>query len=106
MHIGPPSGDPETYAVIGSAMTVHSALGCGFLEAVYRAAFAIELRLAKVPFISEVRLPITYRGVLLPLHYRVDFICYGSVLVEVKAADALTPIDHAQILKLPESIRS
>jgi GxxExxY protein len=98
MHIVPPSDDRETYAIIGAAMTVHSALGCGFLEAVYRAALAIELNACCIPFTSEVRLPITYRGTVLPLHYRVDFICYGSVLVEVKAAETLTSVDQAQVI--------
>lgn len=98
MHLVPPSSDRETYAIIGAAMAVHSALGCGFLEAVYRAALAIELDARCVPFASEVHLPITYRDTVLPLHYRVDFLCYGSVLVEVKASDGLTSIDEAQII--------
>ena len=96
MHTLPTSGDPQTYAIIGAAMAVHSTLGCGFLEAVYRAALAVELTLRHIPFASEVRLPISYRGTVLPLHYRVDLICFGSVLVEVKASDTLTSIDQTQ----------
>ncbi|MCC7177807.1 MAG: GxxExxY protein [Acidobacteria bacterium] len=90
--------DPETYAIIGAAMAVHTELGCGFLEAVYKAALAIELRRRGMPFEREVALPIVYRGEPLPLSYRVDVICARAVIVEVKAAPGLSGIDHAQII--------
>jgi GxxExxY protein len=93
-----PINDRETYAIIGAAMTVHGELGCGFLEAVYRAALCIEFRYRSIPFADEVALPIGYRGQRLPLQYRVDFVCCESVLVEVKAASALGPVDHAQMI--------
>jgi GxxExxY protein len=43
MRMRPDFDDPKTYKIIGAAMTVHRELGCGFLEAVSREAFAIEL---------------------------------------------------------------
>jgi GxxExxY protein len=90
--------DPETYAIIGAAMAVHTELGCGFLEAVYKAALTIEMRRRAIPFEREVGLPIVYKGEPLPLSYRVDFVCVDAVIVEVKAHDALTAIDLAQAL--------
>ena len=90
--------DPETYAIIGAAMAVHTELGCGFLEAVYKASLAVEFRRRGVPYEREVALPVLYKGEPLPLSYRVDFICAGAVIVEVKAHDALTAIDLAQAI--------
>lgn len=50
--------DPRTYAIIGAAMEVHRRIGPGFLEAVYHEALEIELTARKIPFASEVRIPI------------------------------------------------
>jgi GxxExxY protein len=90
--------DPQTYAIIGAAMAVHRTLGCGFLEAVSREAFTIELEERGIPFIREARLQIWYRNRLLPVFYTVDFICYGEVLVELKALRAIGPIEVAQLV--------
>lgn len=55
-----PFPDPQTYKIIGAAMAVHTELGCGFLEKVYRTALPIEFARHQVPFASEVMLPISY----------------------------------------------
>mgnify|MGYP006264065381 CR=1 FL=1 len=49
-----PRDDPETYAIIGAAMEVHRVLGCGFLEAMYRAALILELIERSIPVAREV----------------------------------------------------
>ena len=77
--------DPRTHAVIGAAMEVHRHLGPGFLEAVYQKAMAIEVTARSLPFVSEADLPVYYKDRRLDCSYRADFVCYGAVLVELKA---------------------
>lgn len=90
--------DPQTRTIIGAAMEVHTQLGCGFLEAVYRCALSLEFHTRGMPFASEVRLAISYKGRELPVSYRVDFICFGDILVEVKALDQIGPLEIAQVV--------
>ena len=90
--------DPQTYAIIGAAIEVHKTLGSGFLEAVYQEALAVELQRRDIPFKREVSLPIFYKGMTLSCAYRADFVCFKNVVLELKAEDALTSTDQAQIL--------
>jgi GxxExxY protein len=90
--------DQETYAIIGAAMAVHGALGYGFLEAVYQAAFAVELSARDIPFRREAPLTITYRGKALGVTYRVDFLCFETIIVELKGQTALSITEHSQVI--------
>jgi GxxExxY protein len=95
---GTDQDDPQTYAVIGAAMEVHRQLGAGFLEAVYQEALALEFNVRGVSFGQQFELPASYKGQPLHCSYRADFICYGSVLVELKALRELGGIEEAQVL--------
>jgi GxxExxY protein len=90
--------DAQSYAIIGAAMEVHRELGCGFLERAYQEALAMELSSRGIPFKREVKFAIVYKSRLLPLTYVVDFVCYDSVVVEVKALAAIGPNERAQAI--------
>jgi GxxExxY protein len=90
--------DRETYAIIGAAMEVHRQLGAGFLEPVYQEALAVEFDARGIPNEREVELPIRYKGVLPGSRYRVDFVCYREVLVELKALARLSGAEESQII--------
>jgi GxxExxY protein len=84
--------------MIGAGMEAHGTLGPGFLERVYREALAVEFAERGIPFAQEVALPIRYKERPLSARYRIDFLCYGSIVVEVKAAKAVSPVDYAQVI--------
>ncbi len=90
--------DPDTYAIIGAAFEVHKELGHGFLEAVYQQALEMELRDRGIPAEPQRALEIKYKGRVLGTPYRTDFLCFDSVIVEIKALEALTSRDGAQVL--------
>jgi GxxExxY protein len=90
--------DPQTFGIIGAGMDVHTELGCGFHERVYRHPFALELSARGIPFVREKKFPIIDKGRVMPVRYRVDFICFGEILVELKALKAIGPIEYAQVI--------
>ncbi len=92
------ANDPRTYAIIGAAMEVHTEQGCGFLEPVYQESLELAMAERGIPFEREVDVRIWYKDRELKTRYRADFIGYGSIIVEVKALDALTGHEEAQLL--------
>ena len=90
--------DERTYKIIGAAMEVHKELGCGFLEAVYQEALEIELANQRVPFESQPLIQIKYKGNLLQKTYQPDLICFGAIIVELKAISSISGIEEAQII--------
>ena len=81
--------DEQTHSIIGAAMTVHRESGNGFLEAVYQEALGLEFKHAGIPALREVELPVRYRGELLAAAYRADFLCYDTIIAELKAVERM-----------------
>ena len=90
--------DAETYAINGAIFEVHHQLGCGFLEKVYQEALAEEFRLRGIPFEREKEFCVTYKNKVLEQKYIADFICYGKIIVELKAVDKILGIHQAQVI--------
>ena len=87
-----------TDKIIGAAIKVHRTLAPGFLESVYQAALAYELKKAYLPFEKEKTLPVPYEDILLEVGFRCDFLVDKRVIVECKSVKEVTPLDHAQLL--------
>ena len=90
--------DPQTHAILGAAMEVHTQLGHGFLEPVYQEALTKEFTARHIPFVREAELVILYKGEALDCRYRADFICYGEVIVELKALAVLGGPEESQVI--------
>lgn len=88
----------EVYSIIGAAIEVHRELGDGFLEAVYQEALEMELTDRAIPFEAQKPLPIYYKKRRLSKEYIADLVCYGKIIVELKALNTLTQKEEAQIL--------
>ena len=88
----------EVYAIVGAAMEVHLKLGAGFLEAVYQEALEMEFGDRRIPFERQKQLQVRYKGRVLKCDYFADFICFGEVIVEIKALDRLTTREESQLL--------
>ena len=87
----------ESYKILGAAFKVYNTLGAGFLEAVYQEALEIELQRQGIPYEREKELKIVYDGVELKQTYKADFVCYGKIIVELKAVSALDDAHRAQV---------
>jgi len=90
--------DERTYKIIGAAMEVHRELGSGFLEAVYQEAIEYELSEKDIPYQSQVEIGISYKGMNLKKKYQPDLVCYGDIIVEIKALTKISGVEEAQII--------
>lgn len=93
MHINQITG-----AIIDGAMKVHSTLGPGLLESAYRACLMHELRKRGLTVLHEVKMPLIYDSLKMDVGYRVDLLVENTVIVELKAVEAIAPVHQAQLL--------
>lgn len=87
----------ESYAIRGACFEVYNQKGCGFLESVYQECLELEFALVGIPFVSQPKLEVHYKGHKLEGQFQPDFICHGKVIVEIKAVTELTDEHRAQV---------
>jgi GxxExxY protein len=99
-----PEVDEMAHAVIGAAIEVHRHLGPGYLEAVYEEALAFEMAQRDIPFERQKPVAVDYKGHPVG-EGRLDFLVAESLVVELKAVDALAPVHKAQVISYLKSTR-
>jgi GxxExxY protein len=90
--------EAESYKIMGACFEVHNRMGRGFLEAVYQECLEIEFAKRRIPFVSQHKLSIIYKGRTLQQFYKADFVCYDKIIVEVKAVSRLVDEHRAQAI--------
>ena len=79
----------ESYQIIGRCMEVHSHLGAGFLEIVYKDALELEFQKANIPYEREKMYEVQYKGIILPHLFYADFVVYDKIILEVKGVSGI-----------------
>jgi GxxExxY protein len=89
--------EEESCQILGACFEVYREKGCSFLEPVYQECMEIELRLRGVPFVAQKPLALECKGCPLRAKYQPDFICYGKIILELKAVGELADEHRAQV---------
>ena len=88
----------ESYKIIGAAFEVYNEKGFGFHEPVYQECMELELGFQSIPFAAQHELGLEYKGHPLKQKYIPDILCYGKVVVELKAVSSLNDEHREQVL--------
>ncbi|GDX82452.1 hypothetical protein LBMAG42_42630 [Deltaproteobacteria bacterium] len=84
--------------IVDAAYKVHTQLGPGLLESVYVAVLAYEINSRGLETARQVRIPVTYEGLVFEEGFRADLVVNGLVIVEVKSVEANHPVHRKQLL--------
>jgi GxxExxY protein len=88
----------ECYAIQGAIFEVYREMGCGFLESVYQECLEREFTSRNIPFHSQADLTLAYKGKVLNQTYKPDFLCYETIIVELKAVKEIGDEHRAQAI--------
>ena len=98
--------EEETGKILNACLEVHKELGNGFLEPVYQEALEEEFKIQKIPYEREKLLTVMYKGKKLSKEYFADFVCYGNIIVELKAVTSLVKGHKAQVINYMKATNS
>jgi GxxExxY protein len=85
--------------IIDAALNVHKGLGPGLLESVYLACMRMELKLKNLAALSEVPLPVYYRGQKIDDQgFRIDLLVEDRIIVELKSVEKVQAVHKKQLL--------
>jgi GxxExxY protein len=90
--------EKETYSILGACFEVYKQMGCGFLEDVYQECLSYELADRNIPFREQEQLILTYKARQLKKRFVPDFICFESVILEIKAVQTIVDQHKTQVL--------
>ncbi len=87
----------KCYQLMGACFEVYKQKACGFLESVYQECLAIELEMQSIAFVEQPELSLYYKGRRLQQTFKPDYICFGEIVLEIKAITQLADEHRAQV---------
>ncbi|MCS6242930.1 MAG: GxxExxY protein [Opitutus sp.] len=84
--------------IIGAAIEVHRHKGPGLIESIYEKCLMRELQLRGITAVSQLVVPIEYKGFIFEEPLRLDVYAEGCVIVENKVVEKILPVHRAQLL--------
>jgi GxxExxY protein len=87
----------ETYAIRGAVFEVYKEKGCGFLEGVYQECLEIEFEARGIPFVRHPLMSLEYKGRPLKSTFVPDLVCFGAIVIELKALPDLADAHRVQL---------
>jgi len=84
--------------IVDAAYRVHTVLGPGLLESVYKTALAYELEKRGLHVSREQAIPIVYENIQIHTGFYADLVVEDKVIVEVKAVEVIAPVHKSQLL--------
>jgi GxxExxY protein len=88
----------ESYQIMGILFDVHSNLGGGFSEIVYKDALEYEFKNLSIPYEREKEYAVNYKNVILNHKFYADFVLFDSIILEIKSSENLHPKHYSQCL--------
>jgi GxxExxY protein len=83
----------ECFQIIGICMEIHSTLGKGLLEIVYKDAIEYEFNNKGIPYSREKKYEVEYKGLVLPHFFFADFVVFDKIILKIKAQKGIIT-DH------------
>jgi GxxExxY protein len=84
--------------IIGVAMDVHTKLGPGLLEAVYKECLYYKLKKLNFEVEKEKPMPVFFEEIRMDQGYRIDLLVNKKIIIELKSVEALNDVHLAQTL--------
>ena len=90
--------DNISKTILDCAFRIHTEIGPGLLENIYKTCLAYELKQAGLKVEIEKNMPFVYKEISFNCGYRIDILVENKVIVEVKNVDSFSDVHIAQTL--------
>lgn len=84
--------------ILDSCMTVHKMMGPGLLKSIYELCLIKEFDLRQIKCVSQVSIPLMYKGIELSKDFKIDLLVENEIILELKSVESLLPVHEAQII--------